>query len=452
MRTLFLFVGLSSSLMGMNLSSLSLKQAEVIALSKNKEILIADEITKQKNLRRTQAISAWLPSLKFTSMVAKLQRPQSLLPNEQETKFAVNQLVLNQPIFSTDLIFGLREANILLKDTEIDSSITTNSILLALREAYFGVVLNKHSLEVQQEVIQYLNAALEDEEKKLHVGKSTPLQVSQIKASLAQAYSIFHSLSKNLKMAKSALVLALGVSPSLENQIEPEEKEIPLQNYPEIQEKLKKLEELQRPGFFMQQNSLALFSNQEIEAWITKAERDRPEVKKSSILIRAAKEEVKARKGHYLPTISAFVDYGYYKPFNGLFFKQQYNMAGGILLNWNIFDSFKREFEIKEAGHARSAAKISFEKQVDFTAIQIRDLLSQMEEALFSHHAAEASLQLAKEALDDTRVRLSAGTAAPLDYKEAIRSYAEASRQLTQSNFDLLIAYFRLRHAAGMDV
>lgn len=438
-KALFLFF-LPLCVCAQDFSSLSLAEAETIALEKNKEILLSQQLVSQKSFQKFQAISSWLPSVNFTSMYARLQKPQEIFPLNQETKYVINQVVVNQPLFSTDLIFGLRSSKLLWKTTQMEERAASALVIFQVREAYYATVLSHLSIQMQEEVIRYLSEALRDEEKKYQVGKSTLFQVNQLKVALNTASSTLHTFTKELKKSQSMLTFALGVDPTVETTVDVSAKEISLSSYPFLEEKLKAIKDGKQG---------ALFSEQEIASWISTAQLECPDLKRSSLLLQAAQEELKTQRGRYLPTVSAFFDYGYYKPFNGMFFKQQYNMSGGILLNWNVFDSFKREFKIKEAAHVRNAAHLNFEKQTHKAYLQVRSSLSQIEEALFSFAAAEESLSLAKQALDEAQVRLSAGGLTPLEYREAMRSYAEANLQSSQLKFDLLLSYFQLLRDTG---
>lgn len=231
------------------------------------------------------------------------------------------------------------------------------------------------------------------------------------------------------------------------------------EEFPELNEKLTLLQEktqglssnLPKSDLLAQTTHLSLFSEDEIEKWIALAKLKRPEVKKSQFLVKAARQQVNYQKGKYLPEISGFVDYGYYYPFNGLFFPQQKNWASGVKVTWNIFDSFKREFKVQEAAFARESAKIERQQTIDQSSVDIRNQIYQIEEALFSYLAAFESLTLAEQSMKEAKIRLNAGTISPLEYRDATRSYAETHRQSDQAKYSLLNAYFQLRHDAGID-
>lgn len=443
-----------------DLSNLSLAQAEALALQQNKDILLSEQEMGQFYSRRLQSIAAWFPQISFGSMYANLQKPQTFLGPFAKPQFIANQFQLNQPLFSTDLFFGMRASKLYWKSTQSDRDIAINGTLFQVRSLYYLVILKELALKVQEEVIGYLTESLQEEQKKYDSGRAVSFEVNQSKVALSNAISAYHILLKELKIARNQLTIALGSDPSLESTIELNEKSLPIESFPELNEKLLLLQEKTQglssklPGVYLlsRANHLSLFSEEEIQKWIALAKKNRPEVVKSSLLVKAAKEEVNYEKGRYLPKISGFIDYGYYLPLNGFFVPQQNNWASGIQLSWNIFDSFRREFQIKEAGFARSAAKISLEQSLDRAEVDVHNQIYQIEEAFFSYLAAYEALLLSEQAMKEAKVRLIAGTITSLEYRDATRSYSEAHRQNDQAKYSLFQSYFELRHDSGIDV
>jgi outer membrane protein TolC len=296
---------------------------------------------------------------------------------------------------------------------------------------------------VQKEVIDFLKAALADEQVKLDSGKSILFELNQSKVALSNAIAKSHMIAKDLKEAKTALILALGIDPSKESELVLSETDFPVQHYPGLMAKIKQVED---------HPDMPLYTHDEVSHWTLLAKERKPEIKKAQYYLQAAAEQVKGRKARYLPTISAFADYGYYIPTNGVFFKQQNNFAGGVVLNWNIFDSFKREFEIQEYSALRRGARIALEQENDKTALRMRDLLFKIEEGIYTYISASESLKLAEEGMNDAKVRLSSGTITPLQYRDATRSFAEVRQQSDTAEYMLLQAYFQLLHDASEDI
>lgn len=421
--------------------TVSLPEAEQMALAQNKEIRIADESIGQYDAKRLQAIVSWLPNFSFGSMYTKLQKPIRIKPFRHETNLFVNQIQVNQPIFSPELLFGVKTSKLAALGIEAERTRAVNATLLDVRMAYFAVVLKERSLNVQNQVMTDLSDAVKDQERRLEAGRATSFDVNQNEVALAQANSTYHTLLSELKNAKIALLLALGVDPNQQPEIEVKDQEISLTPYPDLEQKIAKAQ--------AHPETRALYSEQEIQSWIAKGLGNKPEIKKADIFVKVADAETQNRKGQYLPTVGAFFDYGYYTPTNGEYFKQQYNAAGGIQLSWNIFDSFKRELAIREVGHLKTAALIGLEQEREKTALQIRQQIYGIEEAIFAYISAKKGLELAAQAKNEAKIRHQTGSIPSLVYRDSMRSYVEAERQVDGTKYLLLQAYFQLLHDSG---
>ncbi|MBS0615451.1 MAG: TolC family protein [Verrucomicrobia bacterium] len=419
----------------------SLPEAEKMALSQNKEIRIADESVGQYDAKKMQAIVSWLPNFSFGSMYAKLQKPIRIKPFRHETNLFVNQIQVNQPIFSPELLFGIRTAKLAALGIEAERTRAVNDTLLDVRLSYFAVILKERSLAVQKIVMQDLELAVKDQERRLESGRATNFDVNQNQVALAQANSMYHTLLSELKTAKMGLLLVLGVPAEEQLDVEVKDQEISLEPYADLQPKIAKAEG--------NPDARALYSEPEIQSWIARALSAKPEIKKADIFVQAADAETQNRKGQYLPTIGAFFDYGYYTPTNGEYFKQQYNASGGVQLTWNIFDSFKRELAIREVGHVKTAALMGLEQERESTIVKIRRQIYAIEEDIFAYISAKKGLELAKEAKEEAKIRLQSGSISSMIYRDSMRSYAEAERQVDGATYLLLQDYFQLLHDSG---
>jgi outer membrane protein TolC len=427
---------------------LTIHEVEEIALKNNKNIQIVDEAVSGSSLQYSQSISSWMPQVTLESLFVALQRPQILTPLEQQTRFTVNQIQLNQPLFSPELWFGVRTRKLSWDGSKENYNIAVNSTLLDARLAFYGIVLKERSLNVQKQVLGYLRQALGDEEKKFKAGKSTSFDVNQSKLSFTQAQSQEHQLLKELKTGRHSLTLILGVDPDDESLLRVNPNNFSFAAYPDLEKKWQTLRSSARGEGRIPSS---LFSEDEVLELQDLAQARRPQIRKSSIALKSAKEEERRLRATYLPTVGLFADYGYYLPENGLFFKQQYNFAGGIKLQWDIFDGLKREFRIKEMTSLRRAASLALEQEIDKTTLTIRSEVAQVEEALFACLSAEEAVDLASQAMQEAEVRLSAGTISPLQYRESVRIYAEANRSYDEAIYLALRSYLYLRYDASLD-
>lgn len=456
------------------LKSLTLEKAEEIALEYNKNFLIAKEGTEQANQRKLQAVSRWLPSINYFGEFRSIEKKElffdvfaAKFPFSHQGYTSIFQL--DQPLFSTDLIFGLKARQFESKAFFFEEANTQNELLRAVRDRYFAVVYFEAALGIERENVDYLSYALKQEQGRLDAGSRTPYEVNQSKVAVANAISSYYLTLKELKNARNALILTLGIDPLLEPEISLPIHTIPLLSIPEISLKIQEVEAKYKyrtdtfPTYLDfahhienidQARKLTLFSEMEVLDYIELALKNRPDLKRSRLQVDVANQTVKEKEGLYFPKIEGFVRYSYNDIDPGVdpFFSQSYHWAGGIQLSWNLFDSFLKEHEIKEAKSKRRATRVNFDKDLQKIEVEVRNGLYQFEEALLAYLSSTQAVYLAEQAREQAQDKLEFGRIAPLEYRDSVNLLAQAKNQKNRSSFELIAAYYELRFATGVDV
>ena len=466
-------LGIAPLMADLPLSHLSLKEAEEIALEYNKQFLIAREGTEQARQRTLQAISRWLPAVQYRAEFRDIEKRElffdvfsSTLPFSHRGYSSMFEI--DQPIFSTDLLYSLKSKQIEQEAICYEQAHTLNELLLALRQSYYAVVALEITLDIERDNIDYLSYALEQEQKKLEAGSSTPLEVNQSKVALANAISLYYSILKELKTARSAFTLTLGIDPLLEPQIILSQKQIPLLSIPEIALKLQDVakkyeyrsEAMPSTSDFLHHiaqiesaKQLTLFSEGEVLDYLEQALTYRPDLRKSQLRVGVANQNLRAKQGHYWPKIAGYARYSYNDVVLGdtSFFDQTYYWSVGCVLTWNLFDSLLREHEIQEARSLRQSSRIQYDKEYQRVEVEIRNGLYQLEEAIMSYLSSTQAVHLAEEAREQAAEKLAFGRIPPLEYRDAVNQLSQARNQKNRASFDLVTAYYQLRYATGVD-
>lgn len=459
----------------LHLNHLSLADAEEIALEYNKNFLIAKEDTIQALDRKKQAVSRWLPSIGYRAEFRDIDGKELFFnifdpqqPYTPSHRGYSSVLSLNQPIFSSDLLFALKSKDLEAEVFNYQQANTKNELLLAVRDRYYAVMLYEKALVIERENIDYLSYALEQEQGRLDAGSATPFEVNQSKVAVANAISLYYATLKKLKNARNALILTLGIDPLLEPEIRLKERSMPIEELPELAIKLKELEETYhyRSDTFPtvrdfshyidrleNARKLTLFSPDEVQKYLDLALSLRPDLLARKLQVDVAQQNVNTKMGHYLPKIAGYMHYSYNDSYLGAktYFNQPYDMSVGVVLSWNLFDSLLREYEIKEARSVRSASRISYDKEWQRIEVEIRNGLYQLEEAMLTYLSATQAVYVAEQAREQAADKLRFGRIAPLEYRDSVNQLAQARNQQNGASFDLLAAYYELRYATGVD-
>lgn len=457
-----------------SLCRLTLNQAEAIACEYNKKLLISREGTIEAKERKLQAVSKWLPSIHLDANY-RMQERKEYLFNVFSTIFPFSkyayhsQFQWDQPIFSTKLLFGLLTKQLEERSAQFEQATTFNELLLAVRSSYYAVALYELDMEIQREHINYLSEALLQEQQKLEAGHSTPYEVNQSKVSVANSISQFYVTLQNLKEARNSLILTLGVDPMLEPELSLESAQIPLSSIPEIALKIHEVQKKYRyratdfptsNDFLLhiqrieEAKRLTLFSEEDVLEYIELALRSRPDLETSRLYVGIAEKRLREQQGKYLPEVSGFVRYAYNENQMGPvpFGQEKYFFSGGVFFTWNLFDSFLREHEIREAASQKKSASIAFDKTLDAIEVQVRNGLYALEEALFSYLSADQAVLLAEQAREQAQEKLACGRIPPLEYRDSVNQLASARGLRNRASYRLMEAHYQLRYATGQDI
>lgn len=459
-----------------SLSSLTLADAERLALEHNKNFLIAREQITQAEERKSQAVSRWLPAITYRAEFRDISREElffnifdPLNPYTQSHRGYSSILQLSQPLFSTDLIFGLKSKELEAQNSLYMEASTKNELLLSVRDRYYEVLYYEKSLDIERENINYLAYALEQEQGRLDAGSATPFEVNQSKAAVANAISLYYSTLKKLKNARNGLILTLGIDPLLEPEIQLAIHEMPIHELPELAAKLQLLNQdyhyrhdtfpttqdfLARIDALDKARRLTLFTPEEVEYYLDLSLSLRPDLMARKLQVSVADQNVNTKLGTYFPKISGYVRYSYNDLYLGPtpFWNEQYDLSAGLVLSWNLFDSLLREHEIREARSIRSSSRLNYDKEFQRIEVEVRNSLYLLEDALLTYLSTTQSVLVATQAREQAQDKLHFGRIAPLTYRDSVNQLLQARNQQNQAAYDLLGAYYQLRYATGLDV
>lgn len=443
----FLIFFTTSSLFG-----LTIQEAEKRALTSSPAVLMGDLQAEQKEAQYAQAFLSWFPEVTFGSMFAVLQKSQKISNFQRQKHLFSNQFTITQPIFSSSLLENLNLARLVKEGGIIGKSVVENDTLLEVRTQFLAFGLKSQASSLGQVKLAYLQQVLKEEEIRLKSGRTTQLQVAKAKA--AVSYEIAQQLEsrKELMSARHALSLIMHLSPWDEAAFTfggfPALDEFPL-----LKQKLSVLQSyLVKNITAVSPPTISLFTEDEIQQFVAEARLNKPELQQLTLYVQAADVKRVQTRTQYLPEVSAFVDYGYYQPVNGQFFRQRNDWAGGIQLSWSLFDSLKKEMKSKEVVALRKAARLGLSYEIDKLEATIRQDLGGIEEALFGYQNAQENLFLAQQALEESEVQLGTGGISDLQLQDAKRFLAECEFNHMRVLAALLQKYYQFQHDLGKKV
>jgi len=412
---------------------LSLADAVNLALQRNPDILRA-----QKDLEvargvviQTRAIA--IPKVNSTgnfnaaqsSDVDTITAPGITFGTDQNW---AAQLKLVQSLYEGGRILSaLRVARLTQERSLMDYQTTVADTVLAVRVAYYDVLLALQQITVQEASVELLTRELTDTTRRYDAGTVPRFNVLRAEVELANAQPKLIRARNDYRIAKNNLVNALGFS-------------VPKQTFEDIPLILAgKLEAEPYKINLPLAIATALERRTELSA-----------LRKTQAL---RNEDIVNAKSGYKPSLTAF---GGYDMHNSMLSQdlsnEKHGWITGVQLTWDIFDGRRTQGRVVEATARYERAGVDIQDTRRRIELEVRTAYSNFIEADEVLTSQEKVLEEAEEALRLARARSEAGTGTQLDVLSAQTALTEARTTQVQALHDYSVARARLERAVGMNL
>lgn len=449
------------------LNSLTLEQAEMIAVENNNQVNEVRELLKKAKEGKLESLSKWMPKIEAMYMMARSEKKQ-FFSNSPSTFFT--QLALTQSIFSSDIYYDIKIADLVVEQLRLLLNAAVIDILYQVRVSYYQVILDHENIHAALDKVELLQSLSKRMQDRYDIGTSILYNVNQSKVAIANATSTYYDSIKQLKVDLDKLANVLGYDPG-DVEIEVAKLEIPVNEIPEIKEKLEKLEPLLNEhtanldtyifakGYpeSEQRAMQRLFSRYEIKSFEEKALKFQPNLKAYENEVAIAKQEVAKQIGEYMPNMTFNFNYGG-NP-SGLipmptsrFTNQEMQWGVGVSLNWLVFDSLGRERRVRKARFEKSSKEFRYKKGVQDAFSGVRKSIFEMEESAASFLTAASNVKLATQTVKLADDQLDIGYSTIFDYQITVDGLIQAVNTKNKAKYDLIKSYYSLVHATGEDL
>lgn len=445
---------------------LSLEEAERFALIRNQLVRIAEQEVVGRGYTRQVAIAAWLPQITYTALVDHFERiPYPTVPTKD---YYINKLGFDQVLFSNDDFFNVGITTVQLQEECVRLAERQNDLLLELRRRYFQVSLDRDNVLSARQNLHTLLQSLIQQQDGVRIGTSTKLDVAQAEASYYQGMTSYYETINQLRQSENNFMETLGVSPDCTTFYTVGESALPVMETADLKalialadaysqaEQQKYVETGKLPEAWLEgrmPGAVKLFSQQEIAYWTTLAMRLRPPVLGARLVLKEAELEVSQAKGRYLPEVGFFAAYQA-NPIagNAPRFDKNVWWNGGFALSWTIFDGTGRESKFCRSKAREKAACLELERQIITSDTDVRNFINDLVAAAFEYSAAVRGVEAAALSVDLGYKARAIGLMTTLDYLILVNDLFQAEVTRNQAGFNILDAYYSLRHAVGIDV
>jgi len=405
---------------------LDLKGAVTYALDHNYAILQAREEIRQQEGIVLQVRAPQIPNVTGTyNYQRNAAAISSYYPPENSEWFA--ELKATQMLFAGGGIAASIKNAELTRDASLsDLQTTVDTALLAVRTAFYNVILTREKVRVQEENVALYESQLHDTQNQFQVGSVSNFEVLRARVALANAQPDLITARNDYRIAVEQLRQALGmpeggagagaapfptVQGSLDCQVEP----------------------------------------CDVEAALISAHERRPELARLDKLEEAGQQSVTSARSTYYPNLGIFGAYEW----AGIGFAQDsnYNANGwlfGLQSTWSIFDGRNTAGKVVQAKSQLRQAQLSRLDEELAIDVEVRQAASSVQEAGELVDASRETVGQAEEALRLADSRFKAGTATQLDVQTSQVALTQARTNQLQANYNYLVAAATLRKAMGL--
>jgi outer membrane protein len=399
--------------------TLTLSRCIDIALGKNPTIVAAVNTVDVNRSRVGEARANYYPQISALGSYtrSKLQNTS----NNQTT--ASNEysggVVLNQTIYD----FGKTSSTVNISKFNLDSSrsdlnTTQDSIMLSVKQAYYGVLQTKRNRDVAADIIKQFQLHLDQAKGFYEVGTNAKIDVIKAEVDLSNAKLSLINAENAFKIAWVNLNNAMGVPDAPEYSIE------------------------DNLGFVAYAITL--------EEATSRAFDNRPDLKSIVAKRQAAEENVSLQRSGYLPVLSGSAGYTQIGPGENVPPTQSQNTwNAGVTLTFPIFSGFLTNYQVAEAKSNLYVLRANEESIRQQILLDVRQAYLNLQAAEASISTTDLALKQAKENLDLANGRYAAGVGSPIEVSDAFATYVTAQANHTGSLYNYKTAQASIEKAMG---
>jgi outer membrane protein TolC len=417
--------------------TLTLEQCLAIALRQNPDVLKA-----RQEISRTQGVivearAPALPQLTASGQYQRIDRNfVDVFPfagTNVTTTFKNQYQPWAAQVEATQLLYAGGRVSATMHVAKLREQIallsfqrTVADTILAVRRAFYSVLLNESIVEVREKSLRLLEQQLTDAQHSFDAGAVPRFNVLRAEVELANSKPPLIRAQNNVRLAREALVKLLAID-------SPPEQEFTGISF------VGDLAYESRTWTLPDTLRAALHARAELQA----AERQ----------VHAAKENVKVAQAGYKPEVSAFADYGVRNTiFSDDIDQTIHGWVVGAKASWPLFDGMLTRGRVQQARAQQEQAGLDHADTRRSIEFEVRQAYSDFLQAVELLEAQKKTVEQAEESVRLAEARFRAGTGTQLDVLSAQTALTEARSNEIQALYDYNLANATLERVTGATV
>ena len=326
------------------------------------------------------------------------------------TGFALSQLIYD---------FGKTATQVKIQNLSLDASRsdlinTTDQIVFAVKQAYYGVVQAKYIVLVAEDTVKQTQQQLDQAKGFYEVGTKPKFDVTQAEVNLSTAKLNLIRNENAFKIAKVTLNNVMGIPDA--------------------------------PEYTLDETMTFVKYEITLENALSKAYQNRPDLQSFVLQRQAAERSIDLAKTGYYPVLNGSAGYSW----AGEEFPLDHGWNVGATLSFPLFSGFLTKYQVEEAKANLNVLKANEESLKQTIFLEVQEAYLTLRAAEDAIPTAKLRVEQAQENLEIANGRYAAGVGNPLEVTDAEVGLANARTSYIQALYVDKVAQASLERAMGL--
>jgi outer membrane protein TolC len=415
---------------------LTLDRAIALALEQNRDVMVAQNERYKAEAQINEAWAGALPQITLSGQYMRNILPQVLFlpantffnPTDQTQVFALGannaySLGANiaQPLYNRKVGVALEIAHTYRDYINEAFHTTTQDVTLAVKKAYYGVLLCAKLVEANRQGLEIVRANCENIRSQYSHGNAAEYDLLRAEVELANTEPALISAENNLLLARNALKTLLA---------------IPLETDVDVTGEF--TFEVVAPPLLEESRKDALTNNPSIAGLRLR----------ESLL----EKNITVESSEYFPSLSLFGSYQFQSQDNTFNFNNYLwakSMSVGLQLSFTIFNGFRTGARTEQASIEHEEARYQRLKAEEGLRVQVQSAELKMGESKKRIEGQQKNIEQAEKAVHIAQTRYRSGVGTQLELLDSQVAMTRAQTNYAQAIYDFLVARAEWSNAVG---
>lgn len=327
---------------------------------------------------------------------------------------------VDQTVFNSNYFLGLKAARVYQELSVRSLDATTITTRVNVTKAYYNVLVNQEGIRISRSNVDELKKSLQDIRAKYQAGIAETVDVNRIEVQANNAVTGIQNQQRLLTYSLDELKFQMGL---------PQDAKLTLtQTVDDFKQGLTLTD---TTGF---------------------SPADRPEYTMQQIQTQLDQLSLKSAKLSFLPTLSAYVNYGFnwFSPnFSDLYHKGYGNSALGLSLSFPVFNGTERIHQTNEARITLEQSRNDLDNLDQQIRLDVRNAYVQYLNNRDQLNTQQGNMKLTQGVYDRIKYKFDQGVSSSLDLLSAENELQQAQSNYIDALLNALVSSVELEQAMG---